>query len=234
MLLGYAEKRELVDFGASWSRRLILNRVVNWQYSVELLPVALESDPTAKELIQYTEPITQTLNADYPPGLGFRTPNDKYRHRHRAEWRTIQVYRDFFLLRAQMDDRRGHVADWIPMEFHAAEKRQPVPDRAWRRSSLHERIPIAAAGSFNFTFDVGAGFELYRSRTRSIRAEYRYHHISNQRRPRRIPDRQRAIPGQLLLRALIALARRVIPEFPRLEARLTVNGRSSRSGPSVR
>jgi opacity protein-like surface antigen len=40
-------------------------------------------------------------------------------------------------------------------------------------------IPIYYAGSFNFTFDLGAGIELYRSKTRSIRAEYRYHHISN-------------------------------------------------------
>jgi opacity protein-like surface antigen len=40
-------------------------------------------------------------------------------------------------------------------------------------------IPVNEAGSFNFTFDVGAGFELYRSQNRSIRAEYRYHHISN-------------------------------------------------------
>ena len=40
-------------------------------------------------------------------------------------------------------------------------------------------IPVDAAGSFNFTFDLGAGIELYDFRTSSIRAEYRYHHISN-------------------------------------------------------
>ena len=40
-------------------------------------------------------------------------------------------------------------------------------------------IPTPDAGSFNFTFDFGTGFELYRSSTKSIRAEYRYHHISN-------------------------------------------------------
>ncbi|MGA2276685.1 MAG: acyloxyacyl hydrolase [Terracidiphilus sp.] len=40
-------------------------------------------------------------------------------------------------------------------------------------------IPISTAGSFNFTFDFGAGVELYRSKTRSVRAEYRIHHISN-------------------------------------------------------
>jgi opacity protein-like surface antigen len=40
-------------------------------------------------------------------------------------------------------------------------------------------IPVDGAGSFNFTFDLGAGFELYRSKTKSIRVEYRYHHISD-------------------------------------------------------
>jgi opacity protein-like surface antigen len=49
-------------------------------------------------------------------------------------------------------------------------------------------IPTSDAGSFNFTLDFGAGIELYRSKTRSIRAEYRYHHISNK-------DTSRANPG---------------------------------------
>jgi hypothetical protein len=40
-------------------------------------------------------------------------------------------------------------------------------------------IPEADAGSANFTFQFGAGLEFYRSATRSIRAEYRLHHISN-------------------------------------------------------
>jgi len=40
-------------------------------------------------------------------------------------------------------------------------------------------IPVETAGSFNFTFDLGAGLELFRIHSQSIRAEYRYHHISN-------------------------------------------------------
>jgi opacity protein-like surface antigen len=40
-------------------------------------------------------------------------------------------------------------------------------------------VPVAFAGSFNFAFDFGAGLELYRSSTRSVRVEYRFHHISN-------------------------------------------------------
>jgi hypothetical protein len=40
-------------------------------------------------------------------------------------------------------------------------------------------VPIDFAGSFNFVFDFGPGVEFYCSRTRSLRLEYRYHHISN-------------------------------------------------------
>ena len=40
-------------------------------------------------------------------------------------------------------------------------------------------IPIDYAGSFNFTFDLGAGVEFYRLNSQSIRVDYRYHHISN-------------------------------------------------------
>ena len=42
-----------------------------------------------------------------------------------------------------------------------------------------QAIPVDCAGSFNFTFDLGAGLEFYRSNSRSILADYRYHHISN-------------------------------------------------------
>lgn len=50
-----------------------------------------------------------------------------------------------------------------------------------------QHIPVDSAGSFNYTFELGAGVELYHSRedsgsllgNRSVRAEYRYHHISN-------------------------------------------------------
>jgi opacity protein-like surface antigen len=40
-------------------------------------------------------------------------------------------------------------------------------------------VPVENAGSFNFTFDAGIGVEFFRSKTRSIRADFRYHHFSN-------------------------------------------------------
>ena len=40
-------------------------------------------------------------------------------------------------------------------------------------------IPLAYAGSFNFTFEIGAGLELFRSTHRSLRVEYNIQHFSN-------------------------------------------------------
>jgi hypothetical protein len=59
IFLGVAENRELLDFGLSYSRRLYLNNVVNWQFDGEILPVALNSDP-----VQVT---TTTVTFTNPP-----------------------------------------------------------------------------------------------------------------------------------------------------------------------
>jgi opacity protein-like surface antigen len=63
--------------------------------------------------------------------------------------------------------------------FMPRHKLQPIVTGHGGYMYSTQPIPTSDAGSFNFTFDIGAGFELYRSKGRSIRAEYRYHHISN-------------------------------------------------------
>jgi opacity protein-like surface antigen len=40
-------------------------------------------------------------------------------------------------------------------------------------------IPVFNSSTFNFTFELGAGVEIYRTHTRSCQLEYRYHHLSN-------------------------------------------------------
>ena len=40
-------------------------------------------------------------------------------------------------------------------------------------------MPSANAGSFNFDFEIGAGFEYYRSPRNSVRLEYQVQHYSN-------------------------------------------------------
>jgi opacity protein-like surface antigen len=179
MLLGYAEKRELLDIGASWSRRLILNRVVNWQYSVEVLPVALESDPTVTETVQFTEPVQGTTSTQIGAALVTCTPVTFSFNGSEPNGEPYSYTETDYC-----SGRRWTIGEAISpvgfqWNFRPRRKMQPFVDGHGGYMYSTKPIPVYNAGSFNFTFDLGAGLELYRSRARSIRAEYRYHHISN-------------------------------------------------------
>ena len=67
ILLGDAENRRLLSFGVSYSRRLFINHVVNWQYDGELLPVALESDPLSRYVNNQTLPTVTTTTVTSGP-----------------------------------------------------------------------------------------------------------------------------------------------------------------------
>jgi hypothetical protein len=60
ILLGDAENRRLLEFGASYGRKLVLTRIVNWQYNGELLPVVLESDPVVHTVFNQTTPVADS------------------------------------------------------------------------------------------------------------------------------------------------------------------------------
>jgi opacity protein-like surface antigen len=40
-------------------------------------------------------------------------------------------------------------------------------------------IPVFNSSWINYTFEFGAGVEMYQSHTRSVQMEYRYHHLGN-------------------------------------------------------
>lgn len=60
ILLGTAEQRKLLSFGVSYNRRFLLRRSFSWQYSAEILPVMLESNPLERFVTQQTSPTTAT------------------------------------------------------------------------------------------------------------------------------------------------------------------------------
>lgn len=175
ILLGLSENRKLLDFGLSYSRRLWMGRIVNWQYNGELLPIALESDPVVYQKETYIAPsifagTTQTITflpvSACQPGSGTVTENP--------------VVFDY----VNTCGRRwtfGEAVSPIGMQwnFMPYRKTQPFVIAHGGYMFSTEPIPTANAGSFNFTFDLGAGIEMYRSKSQSVRAEFRYHHISN-------------------------------------------------------
>jgi len=176
MLIGQADNRMLVNIGVSFNRRLLLNHAVNWQYSAEFLPVALESDPVVMTTVNWTSPTVLTEH-DTATQVGPCVPAS-------GNFSTSQnstTYSYSYVLTCARQWTMGEAMSPIGMQWNFLPHRRAQPFLAAHGGYMFSArpIPVANAGSFNFTFDVGAGVELYRSKARSIRAEFRYHHISN-------------------------------------------------------
>lgn len=180
ILLGSAANRRLFEVGVTYNRRLFVNRYVSWQYSGELLPVALESDPVVHQTINQTSPTVGKYSFSSTLATvcvaGSKTYND-----------TFVTENGPITFTGTIDQTCGR--QWTIGEamspvgfqwnFRTRNKLQPFFVGHGGTMYSTQPIPVTAAGSFNFTFDLGAGLEFYHDRRHSIRAEYRNHHISN-------------------------------------------------------
>jgi opacity protein-like surface antigen len=180
MLLGSAQNRKLLDFGAYYSHRLLINHIVNWQYNGELLPVALESDPVVHIVLNETSPNVQTtvlndvqVSACSPALLSY---NFDFSNQG-----TTTTFSGTEVVTCTRQWTIGEGVSPVGFQWNFLPRHKTQPFLIGHGGYMYstQPIPIPNAGSFNFTFDVGAGVELYRTRTKSIRAEYRFHHISN-------------------------------------------------------
>ena len=178
ILLGDAEHRMLLNIGVSYNRRLHLGNIVSWQYSGEILPVALESDPLTRSVNVATSPVAGTfVTTGETPMVTCSPFTENYSF---TEEGTTFTGADTFTC----SGRRWTIGEAISpvgmqWNFFPRRKTQVFFEGHGGYMYSTRQIPVDNAGSFNFTFDLGAGIEIYRSKTRSIRAEYRLHHISN-------------------------------------------------------
>jgi hypothetical protein len=179
IFMGSAENRKLLEFGVAYSRRLFVDRIVNWQYNGELLPVALESDPVQVEVIHQTEPTIETITFNEGTEAVTCTPRSNSYSFVNPNGVTYSGTQTFFCSGRQWNI--GEAISPIGFQWNFLPRRKLQPFFTGHGGYMYSTkpIPVREAGSFNFTFDLGAGVELYRGKTRSIRAEYRYHHISN-------------------------------------------------------
>jgi hypothetical protein len=179
ILLGYSQNRKLLDFGGSYSRRVVLNRFLDGQYMLELDPVMLESDPFTTE--------TTTVSAP-PPTKTFPPISETFPQACHPSTNTYSsvyqgvTYSDTVTI--SCGQRQWTFGEgFSPLGFKAnllpRHRIQPVLTVLGGYMFSIRSIPVSDASPANFTFSLGAGFEWHRSATRSIRTEYRYHHISN-------------------------------------------------------
>jgi len=176
ILLGYTENRRLLDFGVGYNRRLFVNRIVNWQYSGELLPVALESDPVIYQALTYTAPAIfagQTFNAVLVPVSACQAGSGTVNEQDAIVYNYVNTCGRRWTMGEAMSPA-GMQWNFLP---HRKTQGFVIAHGGYMFST--QPVPTVDAGSFNFTFDLGVGIEMFRTKSQSMRAEYRYHHISN-------------------------------------------------------
>lgn len=187
IFVGDAERRKLLHLGVSYTRRLWIGRIVNWQYTAEILPVVLESDPLTEQLDQVTSPVVETfIEKNLPPQVTCHPPPVTY-----------EITDSNGVVAAGTEYSYCHGRRWtigeglspagMQWNFRPRHKLQPFLINLSGILYTTKPIPVTTAGAFNFTFDLGGGLELYQSPTRSLRVEYRYHHISNDETAKRNP-----------------------------------------------
>jgi hypothetical protein len=177
ILLGGAEDRKLLNFGAGYSRRLFTTRFMDFRYMAELRPVVLVGDPLTKyTIVQTAPPPTMTFS-----GTGVTVPachaftesySNVYQGVTYAGTETITCSR-------QWTYGQGLSPAGIKLNFLPRNRIQPVFTASGGYIFTTKPVPVSNAGSANYTFEFGVGLEIFHSATRSLRAEYRYNHISN-------------------------------------------------------
>lgn len=188
ILFGNAQQRKLLTFGASYGRRVLVRPLVDLQYFAEVRPLMFESDPLVHETVTttFSSTGTQVNQSTYrevercrsgllfsgsgklPDGVTFTSVGTATCGRQWTFGEGISPV--------------GLKVNLLPRHLV-----QPVFTALIGYMFSAQHIPVDSAGAFNYTLELGAGVELYHSRedsgsllgNRSVRADYRYHHISN-------------------------------------------------------
>lgn len=176
MLLGISQDRHLLNIGASYSRKLFATRFFDFRYMAELRPVVLIGDPITNYLIDQTSPEPAQLTGSvvtvqachaFQASYSVNSGGVTY-----AGTQTVTCGR-------QWTYGQGLSPVGFKLNFLRRRRLQPILVGTGGYIFSTKPVPVADAGSANFTFAVGAGLEFYRSAKQSVRVEYRYNHISN-------------------------------------------------------
>lgn len=178
IILGVSDNRKLAALGVSYSRRMVTNHVFEWQYGVEIRPLVVLREPTS----QFS--VVTTFKDGTPPltsGIG----NEPVRRNCTSE--TLRTSLDppgiAQTITLVCGSRWTYAGGLSPfgqtVNFAPHHRMQPfIATNAGFLVSPRD-IPANDSSRFNFTFEFGAGLELYRDHRHSVAVEYLVHHLSN-------------------------------------------------------
>lgn len=178
IILGTSEDRKLIALGVSYSRRILINEIFEWQYGVEIRPLVFLRDPTAQlSLVTTTDGGTSTFVSGFSSEPVTRSCTSQ----------TLQVSSDpptsVETVTLACGTRWTYAGGLSPLgqkvSFAPRHRLQPFIATNGGFLVSPRDIPANDSSRFNFTFQFGAGLELYRDQRHSVAIEYSIHHISN-------------------------------------------------------
>lgn len=152
--IGKSEARRLFMAGAGWRRVMLATDRIAWKFTVDIVPVALVSQPT--------------LN-------GMETVLDAKRLAAECQAAGISC--------GPVGRRSTYGIGFAPVgfEFNFRRRHRVQPVVAINAGLLHftRDVPIADSMQTNFTFSWAGGLQIFTSESKSVTVGYRFHHISN-------------------------------------------------------
>jgi hypothetical protein len=184
LLMGIARQRELADMGFAYTRRVVGFMGSTLSYQVELRPVLFESDPvtfyynsfvqgTGPGPVIYTSTLTSVNTTACIAGQTFIFVEPPFM--------TYPGYTETSTVGCGRQWTFGQSFSPVGFKYSMGTRHRLQPFVVGTLGYMYTNrpVPVADAGSFNFAFDFGPGLELFRSGTRSVALECRYHHFSN-------------------------------------------------------
>ena len=174
IILGFAEKRRLVTLGGEYSRRISLRKWEALYYVAQVRPMVLESDPlmvgirslTTGQIVEHFKDPVRVVAIDhslFPQEVGNHTVF--FSRVYGKEW-TYSA---------------GLTPLGLKLNLAPHHRLQPVAMMAAGFLASARDVPVDNSSRFNFNFDFGLGVEWFYKPKRSLRFDYRIHHISNAR-----------------------------------------------------
>jgi len=161
ILFGQAEQRKLLNIGVSYSRKLIAGRIVNFQYEAEFLPIALESDPLIRAVVNQTEP-TPVTTTRYGGAPIFCAPL-VFPFTYVRDGVTYSGVTTITCHDRQWTMGTAMAPAGLQWNFLPRHRLQFFLVSHGGCMFSAQNIPVGEAGSFNFTVDAGGGIEYFRT-----------------------------------------------------------------------
>ena len=165
--IGKTEGRRLFMLGFGWRRVILASDSVAWKFTVDVVPVMLVSQPTlvfSQDVIVTQQSVTCGGSITVAEQVMDFGGQDLGPCAHPGR-RTTYGF--------------GLEPVGFDFNFRRRHRFQPVTGINGGFAKFPRDVPISNSNSFNFTFSLRGGLQIFTSESRSITIGYRYHHISN-------------------------------------------------------